>query len=160
MTDHLTHAEARHAFHEIERARKQVIDQIGMPSWYWWGLAGCWIGLGVASDVASLWVTSAATLGFGAVHSAVSHRLISGRRRTNDVKVSADTAGRRVPSLVFGCLIGLAGVTIAAGFAASADGARHPATLASVLVAVVILLGGPRLMAAIRSHAGRRADTA
>ena len=21
--------------------------RIGMPWWYWWGLAGCWVGLGV-----------------------------------------------------------------------------------------------------------------
>jgi hypothetical protein len=55
--------------------------------------------------------------------------------------------------IVFGFLIGLAGVTVAAGFAADADGAEHPATMASVLVAVMILLGGPRVMAAIRARA-------
>jgi hypothetical protein len=130
-----------------------VIDQIGMPSWYWWSLAACWLGLGVSSDVADQWVTVAATFAFGALHSTVSQRLLAGRRRTSDIKVRADVAGRRAPVLVFGSLIALAGVTVAAGFAASADGAEHPATMAGVLAAVAILLGGPRLMAVIRAGA-------
>jgi hypothetical protein len=63
-----------------------------------------------------------------------------------------------VPLIVFGFLIVLAGITVAAGFAAYADGAEHPGTIASVLVAVMILLGGPRVMAAIRSSARRAAE--
>jgi hypothetical protein len=157
MTNYPSDAEARVALHGVERARRRVIDQIGMPSWYWWGLAVCWIGLGVSSDVADQWVTAAATFAFGALHSTVSQRLLAGRRRTNDVTVRADVAGRRAPVLVFGSLIALAGLTVAAGFAASADGAEHPATMAGVLAAVAILLGGPRLMAVIRAGARRTA---
>jgi hypothetical protein len=157
MTDYPSGAEARVALHGVDQARRRVIDQIGMPSWYWWGLAACWIGLGVSSDVADQWVTVAATFAFGALHSTVSQRLLAGRRRTSDVKVRADVAGRLAPVLVFGSLIALAGVTVAAGFAASADGAEHPATMAGVLAAVAILLGGPRLMAVIRASARRAA---
>jgi len=157
MANYPTDAEARLALHGVERARQQVIHQVGLPWWYWWRLAACWIGLGVSSDIASPWVTGAATLTFGAVHSTIAPRLLAGRQRTSAVKVRADVAGRRVAALVFACLIGLAAVTIAAAFAASADGAEHPATMASVLVAVSILLGGPRLMAAIRADAIRRA---
>jgi hypothetical protein len=157
MTDYPSDAEARVALHGVDQARRRVIDQIGMPSWYWWSLAACWLGLGVSSDVADQWVTVAATFAFGALHSTVSQRLLAGRRRTSDVKVRADVAGRRAPVLVFGSLIALAGVTVAAGFAASADGAEHPATMAGVLAAVAILLGGPRLMAVIRAGARRAA---
>jgi hypothetical protein len=153
MTEPLTDAQARLALHEVERGRQRVIDQIGMPYWYWWGLAGCWIGLGVLNDVANAWVIAVATIGFGAVHSAVSQRLLAGRQRTRGVKVRADLVGRRTPAIVFGFLIALAGLTVAAGFAAYADGAEHPATMASVLVAAIILLGGPRVMAAIRTRA-------
>ena len=152
-----TDAEARLALDGVDRARRRVIDQIGMPWWYWWGLALCWIALGVSSDVAAVWVSAVATVTFGAVHSAVSQRLLAGRRRTSDVKVRADVAGRRAPVLVFGCLIGLLLVTIVAAFAAYGDGADHPATMAAVLVAVLILLGGPRVMAGIRADAVRRA---
>ena len=158
MTNYPSEAEARVALHGVERARERVIDQIGMPWWYWWGLAACWIGLGVASDLAAAWVTVAATVTFGAVHSAVSSRLLAGRQRTSDVKVRSEVAGRRAPVLVFVFLIGLGVVTVAAALLANADGAGHPATIASVFVALAILLGGPRLMAAIRNDAIRRAE--
>jgi hypothetical protein len=156
MTNYPSSTEARLALQGVERVRQRVIDQIGLPGWYWWGLAASWVGLGVLSDVANPWVTLAATLAFGAVHSTIAPRLLAGRQRTRDLKVRADVAGRRVSGLMFACLIGLVGVTIGVAFAASADGARHPATMASVLVAVVILLGGPRLMATIRTDALRR----
>jgi hypothetical protein len=157
MTNYPTDAEARLALHDVEQARQRVIDQIGMPWWYWWGLAASWIGLGVASDIAGPWVTLAATLTFGAVHSYVASRLLAGRQRTSDVKVRADVAGRRTPVLIFCFLVGLGAVTVAAALLAYADDAGHPATMASVLVAVAILLGGPRLMAAIRTDATHRA---
>jgi hypothetical protein len=156
MTDYLSDAEARVALHDVERARQRVIDQIGMPKWYWWGLAACWIALGVLNDVANAWIVAVATIVFGAVHSAVSQRLLAGSRQTGNVKVRRDVVGRHAPLIVFGCLVGLAGVTIAAALATYADGAEHPATMASVLVAVIILLGGPRVMAAIRADATRR----
>ena len=156
MTNYPSEAEARVALHGVERARERVIDEIGMPWWYWWGLAACWIGLGVASDLASAWVLLGATLAFGVAHSVVSSRLLAGRRRTGDLKVRADVAGRRAPLLVFGFLIALVAVTIVTALLADADGAGHPATMASVLVAVAILLGGPRVMAAIRTDAIRR----
>jgi hypothetical protein len=158
MTKSLSDAEARLALQEVERGRQRVIDQIGMPRWYWWGLATCWIVLGVLNDVANAWIVAVATLTFGAVHSVVSQRLLGGRRGTSGVKVRADVAGRRVPVIVFGFLIALAGVTVAAGFAAYADGAEHPGTMASGLVAVMILLGGPRVMAAIRARARSSAE--
>jgi hypothetical protein len=157
MTNYPSDAEARLALHGAEQARQRVIEQIGMPWWYWWGLAACWIGLGIAADVANEWVTLAAIFAFGAVHSYVSARLLAGRQRTSDVKVRADVAGRRAPVLIFAFLVGLGAITVAAALLAYADGAGHPATMASVLVAVAILLGGPRLMAAIRSDAVRRA---
>lgn len=156
MTNYPSEAEARVALHGVERARERVIDEIGMPWWYWWGLAACWIGLGVASDLASAWVLLGATLAFGVAHSVISSRLLAGRRRTGDLKVRADVAGRRAPLLVFGFLIALVAVTIVTALLADADGAGHPATMASVLVAVAILLGGPRVMAAIRTDAIRR----
>ena len=153
MTNSVTDTDARLALHEVEKGQQRVIDQIGVPRWYWWGLAGCWVALGVLNDVAAAWVVAVATVTFGAVHSAVSQRLLGGRRATRGVRVRADVAGRRVPVIMFGFLVALAAVTVAAGFAAYADGAEHPGTVASILVAVMILLGGPRVMAAIRARA-------
>src|SRR5215468_2877758 len=151
-------AEARVALHGVEQARQRVIDQIGMPRWYWWGLALCWIGLGVLSDLAvPWWAISAATLLVGAVHSSVSQRLLAGRQRTGDVRVRADVAGRRSALLVVCFLLGLVALTVVLALLLNADGAGHPATWASFFVAVVIVLGGPRVMTWIRDDATRRA---
>jgi 4-hydroxybenzoate polyprenyltransferase len=155
MGSRATDAEAKAALESIAQRRRQVIDEIDMPRWYWWGLALGWIALGAVTDLQHPWLTAVATLAFGAIHSSVSQRVISGRRRTNQLSVRADVAGRHTPLLMFGGLIALAGITIVVALAASAAGSGHPVTIASVVVALLILLGGPRLMAAVRRHAAR-----
>jgi hypothetical protein len=153
MGNDISPLEARAALDAIDRGRRQVVDEIGLPTWYWWGLALGWIGLGVITDLKHPWLTAAATLVFGAVHSAVAPRVASGRHRSDQVSVRAEVVGRRTARLVIGSVAALGLVTVGAALAASADGAGHPVTMASVLVAVIILLGGPRLLAEIRRRA-------
>ena len=52
-------------------------------------------------------------------------------------------SGRHVAAYVIGGLILLAAVTVVLSLAFAADGARHPVTWASVVVAVVVVLGRP-----------------
>ena len=144
-------AEARSALDAVQRERRRVLDEVGLPAWYWWGLAIGWIVLGVIADLEHPWLTTAATLVFGAVHSTVAPRVVSGRNRTSQLSVRAELAGRHTAALVLGGLVALAGVTVVAALLLDADGARHPATIASVFVAVLILLGGPQLL--LRSRA-------
>ena len=153
MPHDITPLEAGGALDAIDRGRRQVIDEIDLPTWYWWGLALGWIALGVIADLKHPWLTAAATLVFGAVHSGVAPRVASGRHRTHKVSVRADVAGRRTAELVVGSVAALGLLTVIVASAASADGARHPVTIASVFIAVIILLGGPRLLAAIRRRA-------
>jgi hypothetical protein len=155
MSSELTQAEAREALLEVERSRRRVIEEIDMPRWYWWGVALGWIGLGVVTDLDHPWLTAVATLVFGAVHSGVSQLVIGGRRRTTQLSVRADVAGRSTPLVVIVGLVGLAALTVIGALAASADGARHPVTIASIVVAILVLLGGPRVMAALRRRAVR-----
>jgi hypothetical protein len=147
--------EARAALQQVERSRRHVVDEIDMPRWYWWGLALGWVGVGLADDSGSAWLAGAATLAFGAVHASASARVLGGRHRTTQLSVRADVAGRRVPLLIIASLVGLGALTVLGGVLASADGADHPATMASIPVAVLILLGGPRLMAEVRRRAAR-----
>lgn len=153
MEPNVTPMEARAALDAVERGRMRVVDEIDLPAWYWWGVALGWIALGWITDLDRPWLTTAATLLYGAVHAGVASRVLSGRHRSDRLSVRADVAGREVPRLVIGGLLLLAGVTIAAALAAQADGARHPVTMASVLVAVIVLLGGPRLLAYARRRA-------
>jgi hypothetical protein len=157
MDRDMTPGEARAALDTIERGRRRIIDEIDLPSWYWWGLALGWIGLGFVTDLDHPWLTSAATLVFGAVHASVAPRVVSGRHRSPRLSVRAEVAGPHVARLVIGGLIGLGALTVALARAAQADGARHPVTVAGVVVAVIIVLGGPRLLAAVRRRATRAA---
>ena len=155
----VTDDEARGALDEIEHGRRQVIDEIDMPSWYWWGLAIGWVAVGVLNDLAGAWLIAAGTLLFGAGHAAVAQHVLDGRHRSDRVSVRADVAGRHVPMLVVGSLLLMGVLTVAFALLARADGADHPATAASIVVALLILVGGPRLMAWVRRQAVRSSAT-
>jgi hypothetical protein len=156
MTQPITPAEAQAALRTVDRERLRVIDNVDLPTWYWWGLALGWIALGAIADLKHGWLTLVATLVFGAVHSAVAPHVVDGRHGSERLRVGRDVVGKEVARLVAVGLVALAVLTIAASLAAGADGARHPVTMASVLVAVIIVLGGPRLLAYARRRLARR----
>jgi hypothetical protein len=145
--------EARAALDTIEQGRMRVIDEIALPAWYWWGVALGWIALGVLTDVAAAWIATVATFLYGAIHASAASRVLSGRHGSKRLSVRADVAGHETARFVIAGLIALAGVTIAAAVLAQADGAEHPVTMASVLSAVIVLLGGPRLLELVRRRA-------
>ncbi|MBV8944700.1 MAG: hypothetical protein JOZ95_04715, partial [Solirubrobacterales bacterium] len=60
MAQDISPLEARGALDAIDRGRRHVIDEIDLPTWYWWGLALGWIGLGVITDLKHPWLTAAA----------------------------------------------------------------------------------------------------
>ena len=61
--------DARMALSAIDLRRRQVIAEIDMPGWYWWGVAICWVILGFMADLGHPWLTITSTFIFGAVHS-------------------------------------------------------------------------------------------
>ena len=148
MTRTITSEEAEAALATVDRGRRRVIEEIGLPAWYWWGLALGWIAVGVVADLEVTWLTSAATLIFGAVHANVVPRVANGRHRTRQLSVRSDLAGRRTALVVVLAVAALGLVTVGASLGLSADGTRDPSIVASIFVATVILLGGPRLLGA------------
>jgi hypothetical protein len=151
--DQLTPEQARAALDTVERSRRRVIDEIDVPAWYWMGVAAGWIVLAVLADLNHPLVTTIATLAFGAGHSAIAPRVVNGRHRSHRMSVRADVAGPRLAAMVLGGLVALVGVTVAVALVLDADGARHPAIAAGVFVAVVVVLGGPLLVASARRRA-------
>jgi hypothetical protein len=143
-------AEARDALLDVERRRRRVIDEIDVPPWYWWMLAGGWVVLGVLGDLTPVAVSAVATLVFGAVHSAIAPRVLSGQHRSRRLTVRRELVDRRLPVYVFAGIIALVAVTVGVALALDADGAGHASIIAGAFVAVVIVLGGPRLTAAVR----------
>lgn len=142
----MTPVDAAAALADADRSRRRVVGRVGVPAWFWWSVALGWIALGVVTDLKHPIATSVATLVFGAVHSALAPRAVDGRRGHRDVSIRRDLVGRRLTAVVLGGIVALAAVTVAAAVLLSADGARHPVTEAAVLVAVLVLLGGPALV--------------
>jgi hypothetical protein len=157
MEPHVTANEARAALDSVERGRRQVIDQIDLPRWYWFGLALGWVVLGFITDLKHPWLTTAGTLLFGAVHSTVAPRVVDGRHRSRRVSVSRELTGRQTARLVLGGVVACACLTVGTALAVGADGAGHPVTIASIFVAVIIVLGGPQLLAWVRHRTARDA---
>ncbi|MEU1668332.1 hypothetical protein ABZ547_33075 [Streptomyces sparsogenes] len=151
--DNIAPEQARAALEAADRARLLVAGEVGLPRGYWWAMAGGWLLLGVLGTVLPPWPAGIATLGFGAGHSVLASRLLDGRRRTDRLQVSAAVAGRRVPLVVIGMLLGLAGVTVLAALALHADGAGHAGIWAAVLVAAVVGFGGPEILRVLRRWA-------
>jgi hypothetical protein len=156
MENRITEAEARVALGSIAQRRNQVLAEIDVPPLYWWSVAAGWVALGVIADLHVAWATAASTLVFGAVHAGIAPRYISGRRRTHQLSIRADVVSRHVSVLVIAFLVLMAVVTVGLGFAANADGAAHAATVASLFVGLMVLLGGPNLMAAVRRRAAEQ----
>lgn len=150
MSDRIAPQDAQAALDVVARVRRQVADEVGLPRVYWWGMAGGWIALGVLGDVGPAWLASAATVAFGAAHSAIASRLLDGRRRTRSLRVSAAVAGRRTPLVVVGMLVALVALTVGLALALDADGAGHPAIWAALVVAAVVGLGGPEILRVLR----------
>lgn len=148
--------DAEAALAAVERERLRVADEIGVPNWYWWGLALGWVAVGAASDVGIVWLTAAATLIFGAVHAAVAPRVVGGRRRSDMLSVRRELVDRRTSGFVLLAVAALALLTIAVGFAVSADGARDASIIACTFAAALILAGGPRLLGAARRRVPAR----
>src|SRR5690348_17540228 len=105
MEQPVTPLEARAALDAVERSRLRVIDEIDLPNWYWWGLAAGWIVLGFISDLDHPWLSTVATVLFGAAHATVAPRVIDGRHGSSRLSVRRDVAGHQLTRVVIAALL-------------------------------------------------------
>jgi hypothetical protein len=150
VTTPISESEARFALGSIEQRRQQVMAEIDLPSWYWTLMATGWVGLGILADYGPAWSAVVGTVLFGAVHSTIAGRVLSGRRGSPQLSIRPELVAHRVPALVISFLLGMVAATVGIALLLNADGARHPAALGSGVVALLVLTGGPALMAMIR----------
>ena len=144
--DGITPDQARDALAITENARRVVAAEVGLPRGYWWFLAAGWLALGALGQFGPSWLTTVATVAFGAAHSFFASRLLGGRNRTSGLQVSSSIAGRRTPIVVIAMLLGLVALTIGAALALQADDADHATLWAGLFVAAIVGLGGPEIL--------------
>jgi hypothetical protein len=92
---------------------------------------------------------------FGAGHSAIAPRVLTGRHPSGQVSIRSELVDRHLPVLVIGFLLAMTAATVGIALLFNADGTRHPALLASVTVGLLVLTGGPALVAGGRRHSAR-----
>ena len=156
MTHEISPTEASLALAAVQRRRHEVLAEIDVPRWYWPSLAAGWAGLGMLADFGPPWATSVATVLFGAVHSTIAPRVLSGRHASTRVSIRGVAVSRWTPAVILVFLVAMTGLTISVALVFNADGARHPASLAGFVVAALVLAAGPRLMTGVRTRAQRR----
>jgi hypothetical protein len=157
MSHDLSESGARDALASVDHGRRQVAAEIAVPGWYWVGLATGWVGLGVLADYGPAWATVAATVVFGAAHASIAPRVISGRHGSSALSVRRDVVGHTVTAAVIAFLVAMTVTTVGLALWFQADGARQPATLAGVMVAALVIAGGPGLVAHMRRRIERPA---
>lgn len=144
--DGLTPSEARDALAVAANAHQLVAAEIGLPRTYWWFLAAGWLGLATLGEFGPSWLTTVATVAFGAAHSFFASRFLDGRNRTSGLQVSRSVVGRHTPIVVIAMLISLVALTIGAAVALDADGASHAALWSGLFVAAIVGFGGPEIL--------------
>ena len=146
-------AAARLALSAVAHRRQQVLAEINVPYWYWAFLAGGWMALGALGDFAAGWVLSVCTLAFGAVHAVIGRRVVSGRSGSSQLSIRSELVTAQVPLAIGAFVIVMAIATIAVALLLHADGTRHPALDAGIVVGMLVFTGGPSLVAGLRRRA-------
>jgi hypothetical protein len=153
MTSVPSENDARTALEIVELRRRQVVAMINIPWWYWGSVGLGWIALGAVTDLHDPWATSGGTLLFGAAHASIAWRVLDGRHGSGQLSVRANLVSRHVPLYVLGGLIALAALTAVFATLFAERHVGHPVTLSSVIVAIIVITGGPLYMASVRRRA-------
>lgn len=156
MTSLPSHNDARTALENVERRRRQVVAMINIPWWYWGSVGIGWIALGAVTDLHNPWATSGGTLLFGAAHASIAWRVLDGRHGSGQLSVRANLISRRVPFYVLSGLVVLAALTAVFATIFTEHHVGHPVTLSSVIVAVLVVTGGPSYMASVRRRSAQK----
>jgi len=129
----------------------QLSEALRVPRWYWWLVAALTVGLGAVVDRLverphpALLALAAAV--YAVLVAGTTGWLIVGRTRAHGSRV---LLGERGVVALVGFVWLLVGVSLGVGFGLRSAGVGQPATLACLVCALGLIVGGPALLRYVR----------
>jgi hypothetical protein len=148
MKDRLESSDAASELAEIERRQAGVIETVLIPRWFWWVVGLLLIPIGVAADSHERTATAVTAITIALVVAALSIWMITGRYR--GARIHPATLGSAGSLYLVGFVWLVVGVSLLVAFGLRAVGVSLPATIGTVLAAVLLIVGGPMLMSRLR----------
>ena len=144
MNEYMRPDEAADSLAEVRRRQRQLIDAVLIPGWYWWVVAAAMIAIGLATDTRRLVVLAIVIPIAVAVIAALTGGMIFGAYGHARVR-SRELLGARGALSIVGFVWLVVGLTLGSGFALRAADSSAPATIATVIGAAALVIGGPVL---------------
>ena len=133
---------------EIEKRQAGVIDAVLVPRWYWWVVGLLLLPIGLAADSHQRTATAVVTVVMELVIAGISVWMISGAYP--GARVHPATLGGAGALYIVGFVWVVVGVSLVVAFGLQAAGVAYPATIGTVLAALMLIGGGPVLMSRLR----------
>jgi hypothetical protein len=139
--------EAARALAQIRDHQERVVNVADIPAWYWWLVGGLIVALPAAVESGR-----PVTIGIGVVVFVLGILVGTGWvvRGALQAQPRNELLGVRGVMMILGFVALVVGITLAVAFGLEAAGVSHPATLANLLGAVLLIVGGPVLTRALR----------
>ena len=139
--------EAAQALARIRKSQKHVIDVKVVPVWFWWLIGGLIVVLAAAVESREPVTTGVGVAVFMLGILTGTAFVVRGARQ---VQPRNELLGGRGVAMILGFVVLVLGVTFAVAVGLEAAGVSYPATLANLVGAVLLIVGGPTLMHALR----------
>jgi hypothetical protein len=150
MSERVRPDEAARALAEVRRGQEHVIDLARLPNWYWWVMAALMVGLSATVDAArnrpAVIAVAAVAFSLGVTGATLYVTLRPWRR----AQWHDQLLGARGAIAIVGFVGLVVGLTVGVAFSLEAAGVGRPATLGSLVGAVVVASGGPVLTRVLR----------
>jgi hypothetical protein len=144
VTDQVRPEEAARALTEIGQRQEQVIRLAVIPNWYWWAIAVLMVVFAAAVDTRRGLVVGIGTAVFVAGVLTTTGRVVF--RAVSSAQPRNDLLGPGGVVAILGFVAVTVGVSLAVAFILKASGVSYAATIAVLVPAVVLVVGGPMLM--------------
>ena len=133
---------------EINRRQAGVIDAVLVPRWYWWVIGLLLVPIGLAADSHQRTTTAVVAVLMALVIAGLSVWMISGAYP--GARVHPATLGGAGALYIVGFVWVVVGVSLVVAFGLQAAGVAYPATIGTVVAALMLIGGGPVLMSRLR----------